>query len=142
MIEFNGAVAIVYFKDANSNVKYVIVQTKRGFSLPGGGKDSEDKTIIQTIKRELLEELGIKEKDYSLTKTNLVEKFKYDSDKEGRAGEESFKAVFIVESYTDKFNPIDKKVLSAKLYTKEEVIKTLSWDNSIKTFNDAIKLIK
>ena len=58
---------VVLWKESNQGPKYLLVQEQGGlFGLPGGVKDIEDRDILETIKRELKEELDLNSESFFL----------------------------------------------------------------------------
>ena len=139
MNDFNGAVAIVYIN--NPERKYAVVHSHRGFGLPGGGFEPGDNSVEDIIRREIREELGLEKKNYRLRTTDLVEEFTYDNNKGERSGRTTKRAVYLVEVFTDSFNPTDPEVIQIELYNEDKVREKLTWPNAVDIFNKGIKLI-
>lgn len=137
--KYSGVVGIVYINTIPK--KFAVVQTERGFSLPGGGIEESDTSLELALYRELKEELGLNKKDIEIKKTDMEESFIYGKNKTGRNREEALRSIFLVKSKTDNLNPEDEEVVNAKWYTYEDAIKVFTWENSKKTLDKCIKFL-
>mgnify|MGYP006308116191 CR=1 FL=1 len=138
--KYSGVTGVVYLDEKPK--KFAVTQTRRGTSIPGGGIDENDKSTTDAIYREIEEELGLAATAIELHETELIESFQYDADKEGRKNEKVDRQIFFFFFLSDKLNPNDEEILSAKWCTYDEAMDALSWDNSKDTLKRANFLLE
>lgn len=126
--KYSGVVAVVYIE--KDPIKFAIVKTKRGCSLPGGGIEKNDTSLESAMYRELEEELGLKSDNIILTKTDLEETFKYDSDKTARANQPTVRPVYLIKSLKENLIPNDNEVINSNWYSYKEAMNILTWENA------------
>lgn len=137
--QYSGVTAVVYLDEEPK--KFAVVKTQRGFSLPGGGFDEDDRSVEDALLREIEEELGLSRDHVEARETNLIESFQYDSHKKGRENQQVSRQVFIIKALNKKLRPLDTDVLEVQWYPLEEALKKLTWDNSKDTLKKASRLI-
>jgi len=138
--KYSGVVGVVYLDEEPK--KFAITQNKRGYSVPGGGINKEDNSLEDAMYREIKEELGFLPRDVEIQKTNLEEKFKYDSGKDGRSNQFVIRPIFLIKAKVNNLKSQDKDILSAKWYRYDEAMNILTWDNAKDTFKRGCDMIK
>lgn len=139
--EYNGVIGIV-FQRINP-VKYALIHNKKtgNITFPAGGREDDDSTIEDTLKRELKEELGLENNQYKIIKTNIVHEFVYNSNKKERTGKVARQPVYLIETEVKNFNPEDSDAEILGWFIEEEVIDKLTFSDSKELFKKAIKYI-
>ncbi|MDD3284889.1 MAG: NUDIX hydrolase [Patescibacteria group bacterium] len=130
---YTGVVGIVY---TNTNPKkFAVVQTERGFSLPGGGIEESDSSLESALYRELKEELGLNKEDIEIENINMTESFIYGKDKVGRSNKKASRLIFLVKTKNNKLSPEDIEIINADWYSYQDAIKIFTWKNSKETLD-------
>lgn len=137
--DINGVRGIVYIE--GSPIRYVLVKSKRGvISFPGGGVEKSDRSLQAAMIRELKEETGLEPKDYFLEKTDIIDKFIYDKDKDKRADERARQIVFLVKTNKKSFTPEEEAEIKGP-YSEKEVLENLTFATSKNIYKKALKYI-
>lgn len=139
--DFTGIIGIV-FKRGNPN-KYVLIHNLKSgnITFPAGARENYDRSVKDTLKREILEETGLLPKDYNIIETPLIYEFIYNERKKQRAGEIAKQAVYLIETQKIDSAPKDPNVEIDGWYTAEEIIKKLTFGDSKELFKQVLKYI-
>jgi len=135
-----GAIVILYIKE-NNTTKFLVVENSetKNISFVSGAKEDFDNTDLDTIGRELKEELGVDD-NISLEPTEVKHEFIFGPKKKERAGYKGSYSVFLgdVTNIGTKIGHT-KELSSIKWLTKEEVLKKLTFDDLKEVFLKATK---
>lgn len=116
-----GVQAIIHDGKDNFLLLQLVSYGNNDWNFPGGGKENTDKTILDTLYREISEELAIQKDDLIVEKKCNV--IKYDFPEAIRRGETDYhgqeKQVFWVKFIGNKEN----------ITIQEEEIRELEWVN-------------
>ena len=133
--------AIIWRKN-NDRLEFLLVQERDGmWSLPGGARDSADKSLPDAMKRELLEELGMKERDFALQATDIKISFLYDRPGSSRYGKTGLIYLFLVQSKSDATMAITTDVQKMQWFSPEEAKKMFSFKHHSELVDRAVKLL-
>lgn len=137
--DINGVRGIVYIEE--NPIKYILVKSERGvISFPGGGTEKGDKSLEEAMIRELREETGLTPEDYNLKKTDIIDEFIYDKDKEGRAHKKSRQIIYLIKTNKKSFRPQEETEIKGP-YIKKQVLENLTFETSKNIFKKALKYI-
>jgi 8-oxo-dGTP pyrophosphatase MutT (NUDIX family) len=139
---FNGVIGIVVRRGKPD--KYLLVHNLKtgNITFPAGGREKGEKTSIETLKREILEETGLQEKEYKIIETGLVHEFVYNSKKSLRTGEKVRQIVYLVETPKKSLVPEDPDVKLDGWYSAEDVLKKLTFEDSKELFRRVLGITK
>lgn len=142
MEDYNGVIGIVFQR--SKPIKYVLIHNKKtgNTTLPAGGKEEKEDLSIESLKREIKEETGLKPAEYQIIKTPINHEFVYNSKKKERTGQTAKQPVYLIETSKTNLKPEDPDSKINGWYTAEEVIKKLTFPDSKELFKKAIKYIK
>jgi len=141
MNSITGIIGIVY-RDKYPQKEYLLLTNQKtgNITFPAGGKDKKDKSTINTLKREILEETGLKPRDYKIIKTNYIHEFVYNSKKIEREGTKSRQKIYLLKLKNNRIvNPIDKDAKINGFFDYGDVIKKLTFDDQKELFENIIK---
>jgi 8-oxo-dGTP pyrophosphatase MutT (NUDIX family) len=140
--ENTGAIAIIY-KVNDGIISYLLTTQKSGMiNFVGGGRETSDATIEETIKREIAEETTLAEPDYELATTELTHEFTYIVKKEGRTGKDWENTVFIAKVSPDIVIQPRGEIVGLSWYDADRAISSLRFDDMKEVFKKAITIIK
>ena len=139
--DFNGVIGIV-FKRGNPN-KYVLIHNLKSgnITFPAGARENCDRSIKDSLEREIWEETGLLPENYNIIETPLIYEFVYNQKKEERAGQIAKQAVYLIETQKTDSTPKDPNVKVDGWYTKEEVIGRLTFGDSKELFKRVLEYI-
>ncbi|MEK7203188.1 MAG: NUDIX domain-containing protein, partial [Patescibacteria group bacterium] len=134
-----GIIAIFYKKENNKKLYLVIKNTDTGnITFVAGKKNPADKSLLETAKREIKEELGLNPNQYQLIPTKQKHEFIFSSKKSERVGQPASYNVYLINAA--KLNINHTKELSwIKWLTKSEVLKSLTFPDLKTVFKKSIK---
>jgi len=137
--DFQGILAIVYNTDIK---KWLLISNRKtgNITFPGGGKEDTDKTSIDCLKREIKEELGLFERDYSFEKTKIIYEFVYNGKKIERIGQKVKQIVYLVKTSKQIFNSLDKSVDFLGWFDESELLNKLTFNDHKEIFKKAIEI--
>lgn len=129
-----GVFILVYSLDKNNQPLYLLLKRKlhwSGWEFPKGGLDKNEK-IIDAVKRELLEETGLK--SGQIKKYNFSGKYDYDKEYPDRKGfkGQTFEALYAVQvkpSNMGKVKVDGHEHSKFKWLNFDKAIKILTWEN-------------
>lgn len=139
---FDGVIGIVVRREKPD--KYLLVHNLKtgNITFPAGGREPGEKTSVQTLKREILEETGFNESEYKIIDTGLVHDFVYNSKKSLRTGEKARQIVYLVETTKENVVPEDPDVKLDGWYDTKDVLKRLTFEDSKELFRRVLEIIK
>ena len=142
MEDFNGVIGIV-FRRGNPD-KFALIENKKSgnITFPAGGRDEGEETSIDTLKREVEEETGLSDKEYSIIKTHYVHEFVYSSTKKERAGKKAIQPVYFIKTEKENLESKDPEVRFKGWFTKEKVLELLTFGDSKDVFRKVLSLIE
>jgi len=139
--EPNGVMAIV-FRRGDPNKFLLIHNLNSGnITVMTGGKEEFDETILETLKREMKEETGLKPKDYKIIETPFQNKFICDNEKSPWYGKQTIQKAFLIETEKTEILPEDSGVKFMGWFSAEEVLEKLTYDENKEVFKKVLKLI-
>ncbi len=134
----------IFCKKELENLKYLVVKNTEtwNISFVSWAQEAEDKNTIDTAQREIKEELNIESEKYKLISTSVKHEFIFWSNKKERAWKNWSYEVFRAD--WSKLESIEhtKELRMATWMTKDEVLKTLSFDDLKEVFEKTIWEIK
>jgi 8-oxo-dGTP pyrophosphatase MutT (NUDIX family) len=134
----------IFCKKELENLKYLVVQNTETWNISfiSWAQEIEDQNTIDTAKREVKEELNIDPEKYKLITTSVKHEFVFWPNKKERAWKNGSYQVYRADwSDIESINHT-KELKMATWMTKEDVLKTLSFDDLKKVFEEAIWEIK
>lgn len=134
----------IFHKTINNELKYLVVENNetKNISFVSGAKEETDSSLTETAKREIKEELNIDINEMELIETNTQHEFVFWENKKKRAWKKAIYKVFVSDWKNIEDIQYTKELRSAVWMTKEEVLKTLSFDDLKDVFKKAIWEIK
>jgi len=128
-------VLVIPFKRAKEGLRFLLLKHKDGFwTFPGGMKEKDDKSIIDCLKREIKEEIGLEVKDSELKNTGFKNEFFYGAEKQGRTGQKGVTYFFTLEikgkEHFNSFHNIEK----IAWFDRKEVLERISLDDISQMF--------
>lgn len=131
-----GALAIPY-KIENNEFKFLLLKHKKGFwTFPGGAKEEQDKTLEDTLIREIREEIGLSFNSKSLKNTHLVNHFIYDNNKPERAGKNGETHFYLLELTGDEILSSWDNIIEHGWFTKDQILDLLPYSDEKKIFQE------
>lgn len=136
-----GIAAIVFLKE-EGKTKFLLLKRKQNWKgwewVKGGCKKGE--SSVQTLKRELKEEIGIKN-NYELKATSYSHFFLYQKffikDKKGYLGAQD--KIYFVQLINPKIKVDKKEHSDYGLFSKKEALKKITWPDQKKIFKNATR---
>jgi len=118
--------AVIYHDDEGA-LEYLLVKESDGsWGFAGGAKNTDDTDLIETLQRELQEELGLEKSEYQIRETDILHKFEYSDKSSSRVGKIGEESIFLVETTkTDDFN-LAKDILDYRWFNSVEAQEKLS----------------
>ena len=130
---------IVYFEFPRST-KYLIVKHKKGHWSFAKGHKEKDESSIQTARRELYEEAGIKEVEFLAKKILAREKYFFSDRNKGKV--KKVVSYFIAKSGTSKIRIDNKEIINYKWCTLNAADRILTYKQSRKIIKKVDVLIR
>jgi 8-oxo-dGTP pyrophosphatase MutT (NUDIX family) len=139
--DYNGVIGIVYRKD--NPLRFALIYNKNtgNVGFPAGGREREENSNIETLRREIHEETGLAPDEYTPVKTSIVHEFKYNFKKKERKGQMAKQLVYLIETIKLNLSPLDGNVKFLGWFTKEEVLSKLTFEDSKKMFEKALNFL-
>lgn len=130
----------IFCKKELENLKYLVVKNTEtwNISFVSWAQKTKDKEIIDTAKREIKEELNIEPEEYELIPTSVKHEFIFLPQKKERAWKNGSYEVFRADWSNLKHINHTKELKIATWMTKEEVLKTLTFDDLKEVFEKVI----
>ena len=136
MKSITGIIGIVYLDKKPKEYLLITNQKTGNITFPAGGRDNKDKSTIDVLKREILEETGLLPRNYKIIKTNYVHEFTYNSKKSERVGTLARQKIYFLKLKKARtIKPIDKDAKVNGFYKYNQVLEKL-------TFNDQKELFE
>lgn len=138
---YEGVMGIVFQR--NNPVKYLLIHNQKtgNITFPAGGREKNEVSNKQTLKRELKEETGLLQSEYKVIKTPIIHKFVYNSKKKERTKQTSRQQVYLIETKKTNLKPEDPDSIIDGWYIAKEIIKKLTFPDSKDLFKKARKYI-
>ena len=130
---------IVYFEFPRST-KYLIVKHKKGHWSFAKGHKEKDESSIQTARRELFEEAGIKEDEFLAKKILAREKYFFNDRNKSKV--RKVVSYFIAKSGTSKIRIDNKEIINYKWCTLNAADRILTYKQSRKIIKKVDVLIR
>lgn len=130
---------IVYFEFPRST-KYLIVKHKKGHWSFAKGHKEKDESSIQTARRELFEEAGIKEVEFLAKKILAREKYFFNDKNKSKV--RKVVSYFIAKSGTSKIRIDNKEIINYKWCTLNAADRILTYKQSRKIIKKVDVLIR
>lgn len=133
---------VILRRKGDKEPEYLLVQEQGGlFGLPGGVKDLEDQNILETIKRELKEELDLDPGSYSIEDSPAVYEGRniYMNPKSERFGKDVTFYIFAAELSKESPIKISSDLMSFAWCSEEEALAKIPHENIRAYFREAIK---
>lgn len=130
---------IVYFEFPRST-KYLIVKHKKGHWSFAKGHKEKDESSIQTARRELFEEAGIKEVEFLAKKILAREKYFFNDRNKSKV--RKVVSYFIAKSGTSKIRIDNKEIINYKWCTLNAADRILTYKQSRKIIKKVDVLIR
>ncbi|MFA5870839.1 MAG: NUDIX hydrolase [Candidatus Paceibacterota bacterium] len=141
---FQGGIAIIYRKNG-SDLEFLVVENSKtkNISFVSGAKEELDNSEIDSIIREIKEELDFDIERSKLEPTETKHDFIFGSKKENRAGCRGLYQVFLVDA-SDISSSIThtEELRNIKWLKRNEVLETLSFPDLKSVFSEATKNLK
>lgn len=138
----SGSIVIIY-RINNGEFEYLLPTQKSGMTnFVGGGKEAEDRTHENTIRREIAEETNLGGGDYSIRQTDIVHKFVYSGNKPNRAGQKWENKVFIAQVNSDMEIKPSSEIETLNWYSENQALESLAFDDMKEVFTQAVEMIK
>ena len=103
--------------------------------------DKIDKTLEDTLIREIKEEIGLNIDKSSLLNTNLVNHFVYDSNKPERTGKKGETHFYLLKLAGAEVLSSWDKITDHGWFSKEEIVNLLPYENERRIFLETIKVL-
>ncbi len=138
--DFTGVIGVVYRKKP---LKFLLILNQKtgNITFPAGGRETGEKTSLETLQREILEETGLAVGEYNAIKTPIVHEFVYNEKKTGRVGQKARQIVYLLETKERKLVPQDPDTRILGWFTQEEVVEKLTFEDSKDIFRKVLKLV-
>ena len=135
---YTGVIIILYNSIIN---KFALVKNipTMNITFIGGGREPENNSSLDTAKRELEEESGLKTKEYEIIPTNLVHDFTYNNKKSKRKGQISSSPIFFAKTKKEEIKPEDFGVEFLGWFSEDEIKERLTFKDMIILFEKVIK---
>ncbi|MEI8143786.1 MAG: NUDIX hydrolase [Candidatus Berkelbacteria bacterium] len=139
--QLTGAIAIIYVGGEGNREYLLAVQKSGNVNLVGGGRESEDNSIEDTVRREMHEEVGLVADDYVLKKVNVTHSFVY-GNHPTRAGQKAINQVFLAK-ITDKIKAVPNKneIADIKWLNSDDTMIAFTLPDLAEIFREVIKEI-
>lgn len=140
----HSAKIILYKKQRGETLFLLLKEPEKLYSFIGGAQDTNDKTITDTARRELFEEVRLTEKSCKLKETSVTHTFVHTDKKSPRYGKKGILHAFIAAYDGSEEIQLDKELLSYEWLTELKTIETLkaSYTYLPQVFNKVIEVIK
>lgn len=133
------SVGIIIYTNFPRSLKYLILKHKKGhWSFAKGHKDKGE-SLIETAKRELYEETGIKNVNFFSKKVLLKEKYTFSLKSKNKVVKEV--SYFIAEAKSKKIKIDRDEINNYKWCTINSAQKIITFDQSKRTLKKANKII-
>ncbi|MEZ4690366.1 MAG: NUDIX domain-containing protein [Ignavibacteria bacterium] len=133
------SVGVIVYCQFPRSLKYLILKHKKGhWSFAKGHKDKGE-TQLETAKRELLEEAGIKKVNFISKKIQLKENYSFSLKNNNKIVKEV--SYFIAETNSSKVKIDKNEIRNYKWCTLNSAQKLITYDQSKKTIKKANKII-
>lgn len=138
-----AALAIPYRLISDNQQEFLLLQHNNGtWTFPGGGMDSEDKTLDDCLLREIKEEIGLAISADDLQDTGLVNSFTYDDKKPERAGKTGETHFYLLKLNGDERLGSWDKVKDHGWFPAEKIVELIPYEAEREIFKKAVGLIK
>lgn len=130
------------YKTEDDFTKFLLAQENdNNWGLPGGAKEIEDVNLIDTIQRELKEELGLEPSDYIIKESNVKREFEYNHFQSSRFGKHGIVIFFLIQLKNESKIKISSELKNIDWFTKEEALNKLTFDHIKEGFMEVSNLL-
>jgi len=140
---YGGALAIL-FRIYNNEKEFLVVENAKSgnITFPSGAMEETDTSNLDTIKRELNEELNIKE-TLNYIPVNVKHEFIFGSKKPERAGRKGSYQVYVADMTSfDKIISPTIELSGVKWMTEDELMEKITFPDLKEVFIQTLKEIK
>lgn len=105
---------------------FLVIKEPEGiYGFPGGAQEVSDVTILDTARRELVEETGLTEKSCTIKETNLTHEFVHTDPKSERFGKKGILHAFLAEYNGYEPVKLDSELLQVAWLREKDVLQTI-----------------
>ena len=134
---------VLLYKIVNGTLSFLLAQENdNNWGLPGGAKEIEDVNLLNTIQRELKEELGLEPNDYTLQDSGIKREFEYNHFQSSRFGKHGVVVFFIAKIRNEDKIKMNSELKTITWCTHMEAEKILTFDHIKDGFSEVSSLIK
>lgn len=112
------------------------------WGLPGGAKDVEDADLLETLQRELREELSLELGEYEVTDAKTTTEFLYEQQGSERFGHKGFNNFFIVKVSDVGVIRKEEQLLEVRWFTAAQAEEQLEHEAMRIGFSRVVKMLK
>lgn len=120
------SVKIILYKRSDSEILYLVLKEPEGlFGFVGGAKDIDDIDFTYTAKREILEELGLTEKSYTLTECDFTHEFVHTDTQSPRFGKKGIQHIYLAHYTAIEEIKLSDELLGCEWLPENQVFERL-----------------
>jgi 8-oxo-dGTP pyrophosphatase MutT (NUDIX family) len=138
-----GGIAVLY-RIVGDKKEFLLVENgETGYvTFMAGAKEPADRNELETVEREMLEEIGLKAVEVELKPTGVRQEFVFGSHKPERAEHPGSYQVFVVDvtKLADTIKPM-KEIKTVKWVSEEKVAESLTFTDLKEVFEKVLKTI-
>jgi len=136
---FLGSIGLIYRKKDGQLEFLVVENTKtKNITFVAGAKEENDNLLIDTVKREIKEELGWSTEKMKFEPTEVKHEFIFGPNKKERAGHPGSYQVFLIDSTnTENKNSFTEELKNIKWLSKNQVMDALTFPDLKEVFQKA-----
>jgi 8-oxo-dGTP pyrophosphatase MutT (NUDIX family) len=138
-----GGIAILYRTVGDKREFLLVENGETGYvTFMAGAKEPADRNELETVEREMMEEIGLKATEVGLKLTGVRQEFTFGSHKPERAGHPGSYQVFVadVTKIADTIKPM-KEIKTVKWVPEENVAESLTFTDLKEVFEKVLETI-